>query len=203
MRMRGIGAERRTAGIPAKVVEFVAGVRHVYPSHELAIGGGTGVNIHHRHRIGALIPQRTDCGLILPALRRSLHSQFRRGIKRRVGLPEYHGAHLSIQNGYPSWPMPQPIADLLLGMDMPIAAKSQVSISICSIRAEVVACCRRAFISPPTPGSNPRRWSHAPAPGGDPAPAPAMMARCGGHQGRVDPHPVPTTEHVPSPRKPL
>jgi hypothetical protein len=45
-----MGGVRRKAGatsVPAKVVEFVAGVRHVHLPNQLAVVGGRRINIHH------------------------------------------------------------------------------------------------------------------------------------------------------------
>ena len=54
MRVRRIGAKAGRAGIPAEMVQFVAGIRHVDLADDARVGRGFGVDIDHGYRIGFL-----------------------------------------------------------------------------------------------------------------------------------------------------
>jgi hypothetical protein len=90
-----IGTERRTTRIPAKVVEFIASVRHLHTSNDLPICRRTGIDIHHRHRIRAPVAIGVDGRHVGQSFWGSLHGHFGRGIKRRIGLPQCHDEDLS------------------------------------------------------------------------------------------------------------
>ena len=55
VRMRRVGAEAGTAGVPAKMVEFIPWVRHVRPSDHAAVVLRGGVDVQDANRVRASI----------------------------------------------------------------------------------------------------------------------------------------------------
>jgi hypothetical protein len=52
VRVRHGRAQGRAARVPAEVVQFVADVRHVQPTHDLAVAARVGIDVHRAQRIG-------------------------------------------------------------------------------------------------------------------------------------------------------
>jgi hypothetical protein len=55
VRVRRPRAERGAAGVPAEMVELVAGVRHLDAADELAVSGRPGGQVEHPERVGAAV----------------------------------------------------------------------------------------------------------------------------------------------------
>ena len=60
VRMRRVGAEAGAAGIPAEVVQLVAGVWHVGLADEAAVAARIGIEIDDADRIGTSVRPRVD-----------------------------------------------------------------------------------------------------------------------------------------------
>ena len=91
MGMRHVGAEACAAGIPAEVMEFVAGIRHIHTADNRAVRTGRGVHVHYAECVGAAVILGVEHGYEGHRFRWSLHGHFRRGIKRGIRAPEFHG----------------------------------------------------------------------------------------------------------------
>src|SRR3712207_2075950 len=77
----------------AEVVQLVAHARHLHPAHDLPVGRGTGVHVHHREGVG--VPVGVEDRHVGVLLRGSLHRHARRGVVGRVGLQSSHQCFLS------------------------------------------------------------------------------------------------------------
>jgi hypothetical protein len=85
MRVRHGRAERGGAGVPAEVMQFIARVRHVHASHDLAVVGGLRVHIQDRERVRT-VARRVDHRDIREFFARRFHRHFRRRVESRVGF---------------------------------------------------------------------------------------------------------------------
>ena len=90
VRMRRVGAQRRAAGVPAEVVQFVSGLRHVDPADKLGIGRGPRVEIDDAKRI-RLVASHVQDRHVAELLRRGLHGHARRWIEGGIRGPGRHG----------------------------------------------------------------------------------------------------------------
>src|SRR5215470_9265804 len=89
MRMRRGGAQARTAGVPAKMMQFVAYIGQGHLRDQLAVAFGLLVEINHAQNIRAFafgIQHRHIGELFLL----SLHGHSGRGIKSWIGFPLCH-----------------------------------------------------------------------------------------------------------------
>src|SRR5437879_1272403 len=89
MRVRGIGAEHRTAGVPAEVVELVPRMGHLHLADHPAVFTGTLVHVDDADRSTAAVRGRVGPNDVRQLFRRGLGRHPRRRIKTRVGSP--HG----------------------------------------------------------------------------------------------------------------
>jgi hypothetical protein len=89
MRMRRIRAQRRRAGVPAEVMQLVAGVGHRSRRNDLRVRAGIRVDVDHRDRIRrfALGIEGGDVG---HRFRRRLQGHARGRIKTGIGCPSRH-----------------------------------------------------------------------------------------------------------------
>jgi hypothetical protein len=72
MGVRRVRAQAGGAGVPAEVVQFVAGVRHRGGADDLRIGLGLGIDVDHGDRIGRLAVG-VEGGDVGERFRRRLH----------------------------------------------------------------------------------------------------------------------------------
>ncbi len=72
MRVGGIGAEGRTAGVPAEVVQLVSGVRHLQRIDDTAVARRVRIQIHHTDGIGFIVAARIQGGDVSQTFRRRL-----------------------------------------------------------------------------------------------------------------------------------
>src|SRR4029453_13113866 len=49
VRMRSVWTKRRAAGVPAKVVQLIAGLGHIYLANYFPVGRGLRISIYYRH----------------------------------------------------------------------------------------------------------------------------------------------------------
>src|SRR4029453_5435379 len=84
--MGRIWAKGRTARIPPKVMQLVAKLRHLDLADALAVGGRLRINIDNQQRVVELAAGRIKRCHKCMLLRRSLHRQSRRRVKRWVWL---------------------------------------------------------------------------------------------------------------------
>src|SRR5437879_3971210 len=89
MRVRGIGAEHRAAGVPAEMVELVPRMGHLHLADDPAVAAGTRVHVDDTDRITPAVRGRVGPNDVRQLFRRGLGRQPRRRIKTRVGSP--HG----------------------------------------------------------------------------------------------------------------
>ena len=94
VRMRCIGAQAGAARVPAKVMQFVAGLRHVRLPHQPAVALGIRVHINDAKRIRVPMLFRADECDVRQTLRRRLHSHLGRRVKRRIRSHQWHGVLL-------------------------------------------------------------------------------------------------------------
>jgi len=76
VRVRGVGAQAGTAGVPAEVVQLVAGPRQGRPAHDLRIGRRPGIHVDHGQAIRTRAP-RIELRHVRVLFRRGLHGQAR------------------------------------------------------------------------------------------------------------------------------
>jgi hypothetical protein len=77
VRVRGIGTETGAAGVPAEVMELVAGLAHIDTTDDLAVAGGARVDVHHAHGVRLPVLLRVNQRHEGVLLRRRLHGHFR------------------------------------------------------------------------------------------------------------------------------
>src|SRR3954462_10214919 len=85
-----IRAQPRATGAPAKMVQFVAGLRHVHAADDLAVRRGPGGNVRHADRVRAPAAGRGQGDEVSWLPGRTRHRGARRWIKGRMGLPPRH-----------------------------------------------------------------------------------------------------------------
>jgi len=90
VRMRSIRAETGTARIPSKVMQFVAGVRHLHASDDFSVPRGRRIHIDHADGIRPPPICRIQQGDIREFFGGGLTRQLRRGIKCRIRSPQLH-----------------------------------------------------------------------------------------------------------------
>ena len=95
MGMRRVGAEARRAGVPAEMMQLVAGVRHGDRVDDLRIARRFGIDIHHGDAVRHF-PLRIERRHVGDGLGRRLHGKARRRIEARIWCPRSHG-------GSPVW----------------------------------------------------------------------------------------------------
>jgi hypothetical protein len=88
--MGRVRAQGRAAGVPAEMMQLIAGVRQLHPPDHLPVGRGTGIHIHHRQGVGPPVRVRVHRRHVGQALRGRLHGEPRGRIEAGVGLPEHH-----------------------------------------------------------------------------------------------------------------
>jgi hypothetical protein len=89
--VRGPGAERAGARVPAEVVQLVADVGHVEAADRRAVGRRVGVDVDDRQRVGLRVTvaagvQRDDVGELLA---RALGGARGRRVEGRIGLQRH------------------------------------------------------------------------------------------------------------------
>ena len=90
VRVSVVRAEARAAGVPTKVVEFIASVRHVDLTDLPAVGGRRGIDIDYSYGVGAAGEggiEECDVGELFGW---SFAGQFGRWVEGRVGPPQVH-----------------------------------------------------------------------------------------------------------------
>ena len=51
MRMRSVRAQAGAAGVPAEMMQLIAGIRHVHLADDMAVAGGGGIDVHDAQSI--------------------------------------------------------------------------------------------------------------------------------------------------------
>ncbi len=90
VRVRGVGAEVRAAGVPAEVVQFVVAVGQLRLPDDAAVRRGLWVGVHHADGVLAAVLAHVEQRHIGELLGRRLHRQGGRGIEGRIGSPLCH-----------------------------------------------------------------------------------------------------------------
>ena len=83
MRVRRVRAEHRGAGVPAEVMQLVAGVGHLDFPDELAVGARGGIDVDDGDGVGPVVAGRVDAHDVGQCLGGRLHRRARRGVKGR------------------------------------------------------------------------------------------------------------------------
>ena len=86
VRMRSVGAQSGTAGIPPEVMQLITPVRHVDPTHDLPIAFRTQLDINNHQGVSLGMAVSVQRGHVRQALRGSLAGKFRRRIKGWIGF---------------------------------------------------------------------------------------------------------------------
>ncbi len=89
MGMGRVRAQAGAAGVPAEMMQLVAGVRHVDLADDLAVAARAGRHIDHRDRI-RLLAVRVEGRDVGQRLRRGLHGHAGRRVEGGIGLPGCH-----------------------------------------------------------------------------------------------------------------
>ena len=92
VRVRRVGAEGGAAGVPAEVVELVAGVGHLHAADDLGVRGGAGVDVDDAESVGAALEGGVEGGEEGEPLRWRLHCEAGGGIEGRIRCEERHGS---------------------------------------------------------------------------------------------------------------
>ncbi len=90
VRMRRVRAKAGAAGVPSEMVQFVANVGHVQLPHQVAVGGGLRVDIHHAQRVGPIVAVRVQHGDVGQLFRGRQHGEFRGWIESGIWAPKTH-----------------------------------------------------------------------------------------------------------------
>src|ERR1700731_937474 len=95
MRVRVLRAEARAACVPTEVMQLVIVVGKIYLADELAISGGTRIDVDNAHGVALPILADVEQRVLGDAFRRGLHGHARRRVK---GWIRHHG-HIHILLG--------------------------------------------------------------------------------------------------------
>src|ERR1700719_687998 len=112
-----VGAQRGTACVPSEMMQFVTNPGHFGTANDLAVGGRSGVEVEHAHRIvAAIFGLRIEHGDIAQFFLRPLHRHSGRRIKRLIRLPKWHVVYP------PRSSDPQTLAKIPIGSARPDAS---------------------------------------------------------------------------------
>src|ERR1700692_3021740 len=92
MRVRVLRTEAPAACVPTEVMQLVIVVRKIYLADELAISGGTRIDVNNAHGVALPIPANVEQRDVGDAFRRRLHRHARRRIKGWIR----HQGHIHI-----------------------------------------------------------------------------------------------------------
>ena len=91
MRMRCVGTQRGAARVPAKVMQLVAGIRHLGAPDDLRVGFRFRIEIEHAQRVMlAVARRRIEGDDVAELLARRLHRHSRRRVECLIGFPQRH-----------------------------------------------------------------------------------------------------------------
>ena len=85
-----VGTQRRTAGVPAEVVEFVPHIGHVEGVNRLTVRRRLRIKIDNAKRIRPIVHAGIERRYVTVPFGRGLHGHFGRRIEGRVRFPERH-----------------------------------------------------------------------------------------------------------------
>src|SRR5215210_3738088 len=100
VRVRSVGAQRRTARVPAEVVQLIPGVWQVHTPDDLAVGLRIRIDIEDSKRVRASVTVAVQGRIgvqechVGELLRWRLHGHLGRGVETGVRSPGYHGRFL-------------------------------------------------------------------------------------------------------------
>src|SRR5919202_1755974 len=96
VRVGCVGAKRRAAGVPAEVVQLIAGSRHLHAPDDLTVSLRARIGIEDSERVRAPVTvavqgcARVQDRHIGKLLSRRMHRHARRGVETWVGSPDRH-----------------------------------------------------------------------------------------------------------------
>ena len=120
VRMRHLRTQARRAGVPAEMVELVAGIRHRHRADDLGIGRRLRIDVDDRDAVG-LLPLGIERRHIGELFGRRLHRHARRRIEGRIGCP---GRHVELP--LVAWPLVRTRVVRLVTVDSPTAGRVQI-----------------------------------------------------------------------------